>query len=185
MEEPYYYSPITKRCFVHSIFALSLTRFAFRNPNGITYGYATFDLLLQNSPITKQKGIGEFIVTLMNSPITKRCFVIAFSPFGQRTSFPSKREESHKARREFFKQTLSFFVCNKRLHYQSTTSCTTIPLPSRSSPHQSWGGHPLRSPRSVLPQQHPTPPLLHRTRCIRHQGREYHPPWCKPPSARE
>ena len=33
----------------------SLTRFAFRNPNGITYGYATFDLLLQNSPITKLK----------------------------------------------------------------------------------------------------------------------------------
>jgi len=31
----------------------SLTRFAFRNPNGITYGYATFDLLLQNSSITK------------------------------------------------------------------------------------------------------------------------------------
>jgi len=30
-----------------------LTRFAFRNPNGITYGYATFDLLLQNSSITK------------------------------------------------------------------------------------------------------------------------------------
>ena len=76
MEEPYYYSPITKRCFVHSIFALSLTRFAFRNPNGITYGYATFDLLLQNSSITKQKSIGSFIVTLMNSPITKRCFVI-------------------------------------------------------------------------------------------------------------
>ena len=38
----------------HSIFALSLTRFAFRNPNGITYGYATFDLLLQNSSITKR-----------------------------------------------------------------------------------------------------------------------------------
>ena len=137
------------------------------------------------SPITKRKSIGEFIVTLMNSPITKRCFVIAFSPFERRTSFPSKREESHKARREFFKQTLSFFVCNKRLHYQSTTSCTTIPLPSRSSPHQSWGGHPLRSPRSVLPQQHPAPPLLHRTLCIRHRGREYHLPLCKPLSARE
>ena len=155
-------------------------------------GSATFDLLLQNSsitkqksigsfivtlmnsPITKQKSIGSFIVTLMNSPITKRCFVI-----------PSKREESHEARREFFKQTLSFFVCNKRLHYQSTTSCTTIPQPSRSSPHQSWDGHPLRSPRSVLPQQRPTPPLLHRTLCIRHQGREYHPVWCKPLSARE
>ena len=58
-------------------------------------GSATFDLLLQNSsitkqksigsfivtlmnsPITKQKSIGSFIVTLMNSPITKRCFVIA------------------------------------------------------------------------------------------------------------
>ena len=65
---------ITKFC--HSIFARSLARFAFRNPNGITYGYATFDLLLQNSPITKQKSIGSFIVTLMNSPITKRCFVI-------------------------------------------------------------------------------------------------------------
>ena len=57
-------------------------------------GSATFDLLLQNSsitkqksigsfivtlmnsPITKQKSIGSFIVTLMNSPITKRCFVI-------------------------------------------------------------------------------------------------------------
>ena len=38
----------------HSIFALSLTRFAFRNPNGITYCYATFDLLLQNSSITKR-----------------------------------------------------------------------------------------------------------------------------------
>ena len=33
---------------------MSLTRFAFRNPNGITYGYATFDLLLQNSSITKR-----------------------------------------------------------------------------------------------------------------------------------
>ena len=54
-----------------------MTRFAFRNPNGITYCYATFDLLLQNSSITKQKSIGSFIVTLMNSPITKRCFVIA------------------------------------------------------------------------------------------------------------
>ena len=49
----------------HSIFALSLTRFAFRNPNGITCGYAAFDLLLQNSSITK------------------RCFVI-----------PNRREES-------------------------------------------------------------------------------------------
>ena len=38
----------------HSIFVLSLTRFAFRNPNGMTYGYAAFDLLLQNSPITKR-----------------------------------------------------------------------------------------------------------------------------------
>ena len=36
------------------MFALSLTRFAYRNPNGITYGYATFDLLLQNSSITKR-----------------------------------------------------------------------------------------------------------------------------------
>ena len=52
-------------------------------------GSATFDLLLQNSSITKQKSIGSFIVTLMNSPITKRCFVIAFSPFGRRTSFLS------------------------------------------------------------------------------------------------
>ena len=68
--------PVRAEEFCHSIFALSLTRFAFRNPNGITYGYATFDLLLQNSPITKQKSIGSFIVTLMNSPITKRCFVI-------------------------------------------------------------------------------------------------------------
>ncbi len=33
---------------------MSLTRFAFRNPNGITYGYAAFDLLLQNSSITKR-----------------------------------------------------------------------------------------------------------------------------------
>jgi len=65
---------ISRTC--HHIFALSLTRFAFRNPNGITYGYATFDLLLQNLSITKQKSIGSFIVTLMNSPITKRCFVI-------------------------------------------------------------------------------------------------------------
>ena len=46
-------------------------------------GSATFDLLLQNSPMTKQKSIGSFIVTLMNSPITKRCFVI-----------PIRREES-------------------------------------------------------------------------------------------
>ena len=38
----------------HPIFALSLTRFAFRNPNGITCGYAAFDLLLQNSSITKR-----------------------------------------------------------------------------------------------------------------------------------
>ena len=38
----------------HSIFVLSLTRFAFRNPNGMTCGYAAFDLFLQNSPITKR-----------------------------------------------------------------------------------------------------------------------------------
>ena len=47
-------SPITKLKFCHYIFALSLTRFAFRNPNGITCGYAAFDLLLQNSSITKR-----------------------------------------------------------------------------------------------------------------------------------
>ena len=75
-DQPLMNLPITKLKFCHSIFALSLTRFAFRNPNGITYCYATFDLLLQNSSITKQKSIGSFIVTLMNSPITKRCFVI-------------------------------------------------------------------------------------------------------------
>ena len=61
-------------------------------------GSATFDLLLQNSPITKQKGIGSFIVTLMNSPITKRCFVIAFSPFGRRTSFLSKAKNLYHLR---------------------------------------------------------------------------------------
>ena len=42
-------------------------------------GSATFDLLLQNSSITKQKSIGSFIVTLMNSSITKRCFVISMT----------------------------------------------------------------------------------------------------------
>ena len=57
--------PVRADEFCHSIFVLSLTRFAFRNPNGITYCYATFDLLLQNSSITK------------------RCFVI-----------PNRREES-------------------------------------------------------------------------------------------
>ena len=85
------------------IFVLSLTRFAFRNPNGITCGYATFDLLLQNSSITKPCSYnfifvlslaGSFIrdphgmhfihatcdQTLMNPPITKPCFVIVFSP---------------------------------------------------------------------------------------------------------
>ena len=75
-DQPLMNSPITKLKFCHSIFAMSLTRFAFRNPNGITCGYAAFDLLLQNPSITKQKSIGSFIVTLMNSPITKRCFVI-------------------------------------------------------------------------------------------------------------
>ncbi len=58
-----------------SLFALSLTRFAFRNPNGITYGYATFDLLLQNLSITK-KVIDSFCFSQQNSSITKRCFVI-------------------------------------------------------------------------------------------------------------
>ena len=53
-DQPLMNSPITKLMFCHSIFALSLTRFAFRNPNGITYGYATFDLLLQNLSITKR-----------------------------------------------------------------------------------------------------------------------------------
>ena len=61
-------------------------------------GSATFDLLLQNSSITKQKSIGSFIVTLMNSPITKRCFVIAFSPFGRRTSFLSKAKNLYHLR---------------------------------------------------------------------------------------
>ena len=46
--------PVRADEFCHSIFVLSLTRFAFRNPNGITYCYATFDLLLQNSSITKR-----------------------------------------------------------------------------------------------------------------------------------
>ena len=54
---------------------LSLTRFAFRNPNGITCGHAAFDLLLQNSSITK-KVIDSFCFSLQNSSITKRCFVI-------------------------------------------------------------------------------------------------------------
>ena len=61
---------------LHSILALSLTRFAFRNPNGITCGYAAFDLLLQNSSITK------------------RCFVILYlqchwlvHPFAARTAW--------------------------------------------------------------------------------------------------
>ena len=65
-------------CFLrtcHFIFALSLTRFALRNPNGITCGYAAFDLLLQNSSITK-KVIDSFCFSLQNSSITKRCFVI-------------------------------------------------------------------------------------------------------------
>ena len=44
----------------HSIFAKSLARFAFSNPNGITYCYATFDLLLQNLPITKEEVIDSF-----------------------------------------------------------------------------------------------------------------------------
>ena len=78
------------RHFCHSIFALSLTRFAFRNPNGITYGYATFDLLLQNLSITKRSltrfaflnpngityGYATFDLLLQNLSITKRCFVI-------------------------------------------------------------------------------------------------------------
>ena len=64
---------------------------------GLSYK-ATFDLLLQNSSITKQKSIGSFIVTLMNSPITKRCFVIAFSPFGRRTSFLSKAKNLYHLR---------------------------------------------------------------------------------------
>ena len=61
-------------CFLrtcHFIFALSLTRFALRNPNGITCGYAAFDLLLQNSSITK-KVIDSFCFSLQNSSITKR-----------------------------------------------------------------------------------------------------------------
>ena len=78
-----------------------MTRFAFRNPNGITYGYATFDLLLQNSPITKQKSIGSFIVTIMNSPITKQKSIGSFivtlmnSPITKRCFvIPIRREES-------------------------------------------------------------------------------------------
>ena len=35
---------------------------------------------------------------LMNSPITKRCFVIAFSPFGRRTSFLSKAKNLYHLR---------------------------------------------------------------------------------------
>ena len=37
----------------HSIFVKSLARFAFRHPRGINFVYATRDLWLQNSPITK------------------------------------------------------------------------------------------------------------------------------------
>ncbi|MBE6296090.1 MAG: hypothetical protein E7086_06285 [Bacteroidales bacterium] len=39
----------------HFIFALSLTRFAFRNPPGMSFAHASCDLLLQNSSITKLK----------------------------------------------------------------------------------------------------------------------------------
>ena len=38
-------------------------------------GYAAFDLLLQNSSITKRV-IDSFGFSLQNSSITKRCFVI-------------------------------------------------------------------------------------------------------------
>ena len=48
----YIYLNLSVLC--HSLFAMSLARFAFRNPNGITCGYAAFDLLLQNSSITKR-----------------------------------------------------------------------------------------------------------------------------------
>ena len=64
-------------------------------------GSATFDLLLQNSPITKQKSIGSFIVTLMNSPITKQKSIGSFivtlmnSPITKRCFvIPNRREES-------------------------------------------------------------------------------------------
>ena len=93
-------------------------------------GSATFDLLLQNSsitkqksigsfivtlmnsPITKQKSIGSFIVTLMNSPITKRCFVIAFSPFGRRTSFLSKAK--NLLFRDIFEIPIAMITRNRR-----------------------------------------------------------------------
>ncbi len=72
----------TRTC--HSIFALSLTRFAFRNPNGITYGYATFDLLLQNLSITKRcfviSTIGEISSKLALHSLTRNLSVFSF-PF--------------------------------------------------------------------------------------------------------
>ena len=42
----------------------------------------------------RRGGSATFDPVLQNSPITKLCFVIAFSPFGRRTSFPNQREES-------------------------------------------------------------------------------------------
>ena len=75
-------------------------------------GSATFDLLLQNSSITKQKSIGSFIVTLMNSLITKRCFVIAFSPCGRRTSFLSKAK--NLLFRDIFEIPIAMITRNRR-----------------------------------------------------------------------
>ena len=75
-------------------------------------GIGSFIVTLMNSPITKQKGIGSFIVTLMNSPITKRCFVIAFSPCGRRTSFLSKAK--NLLFRDIFKIPIAMITRNRR-----------------------------------------------------------------------
>ena len=44
---------ITPRCFCHSIFALSLARFAYSHPRVMNFVHASRDRRLQNSPITK------------------------------------------------------------------------------------------------------------------------------------
>ena len=67
-----------------------LTRFAFSNPHGVNRTPSPFgDSLYKQRESSVARG-----KTLKGSPITKLCFVIAFSPFGRRTSFPNRREES-------------------------------------------------------------------------------------------
>ena len=80
---------------------------------------------------------------------------------------------------------LSLFHLPTSSSHNCIIVASVIPPRSHSSRHRSWGGRPLRSLHSGLPQQHPSPLQPRRIRCMRHQGMEFRPVWYKPQPAQE